>query len=49
MRDPKMSEGLGYITGTVKVYANDDYAEMDIRRVIAFLEAVLKTREVSDE
>ena len=49
MRDPKMSEGLGYITSTVKVYADDDYLEMDVRRVIAFLEAVLKTREVSDE
>ena len=44
-----MSEGLGYITSTVKVYADDDYLEMDVRRVIAFLEAVLKTREVSDE
>lgn len=44
-----MSEGLGYITGTVKVYADDDYLEMDVRRVIAFLEAVLETREVSDE
>ena len=43
MRDPKMIEELGYITSTVRVYANDDYLEMDVRRVIAFLETVLES------
>lgn len=41
MRDPKTNEGLGYATETVKVFATDDYAEEDVRRVIAFLESVL--------
>ena len=48
MRDPKMIEELGYITGTVRVYANDDYLEMDVRRVIAFLETVLESTDAND-
>ena len=49
MRDPKMSEGVGYITSTVKVYADDDYLELDVRRVIAFLESVLSVSGADNE
>lgn len=49
MRDPKTNEALGYATETVKVFATDDFNEVDVRRVIAFLESVLSVSGADNE
>ena len=42
-------DGAGYTTNTVKVIADDEYCDRDIKRVIAFLLSLLKAQEVKKD
>ena len=42
-------DGAGYTTNTVKVIADDEYTNRDIKRVIAFLLSLLKAQEVKKD
>mgnify|MGYP003675180175 CR=1 FL=1 len=42
-------DGAGYTTNTVKVIADDEYTNSDIKRVISFLLSLLKAQEVKKD
>jgi len=45
----KSKDGAGYTTNTVKVIADDEYCDRDIKRVISFLLSLLKAQEVKKD